>query len=108
MITRERFRDLLSRLLAEIDRTRSFSEAVGRFCPSDHAPASMNDGFIVLSVDLLKDLCGGDRDDWIGYWLWETDRGSKSHLKAHRGDGSEIPLSTPDDLYDILAETVKG
>jgi hypothetical protein len=40
---------------------------------------------------------------WTDYFIYELDYGRKNDdLKAYRSDGSEIPLSTPADLYRFL------
>ena len=40
---------------------------------------------------------------WTDYFIYELDYGRKNNeLKAYEADGSEIPLSTPADLYWFL------
>ena len=45
-----------------------------------------------------------DKNDWIPYWLYELDYGVDYRPgKVTAEDGTNIPLATPDDLYDLLA-----
>lgn len=45
-----------------------------------------------------------DKDDWIGYWMWELDFGEKWMPGTVTKDGKDIPLKTIDDLWNILTE----
>ena len=54
-----------------------------------------------LIIDALKtEMCDSD---WIDYYMYKLDFGRKDvKLKAYDENGVEIPLSTPEDLYDLL------
>lgn len=46
-----------------------------------------------------------DKDDWIGYWMWELDFGAKwKPGTVIAKDGTDIPLRTVDDLWNILTK----
>ena len=53
-----------------------------------------------LTVQILKDAVG-DESDWIGYYIWESEWGTKFPYVWDK-DGNEIPLETLKDLYDII------
>ena len=44
-----------------------------------------------------------DKEKWIDYWVWELDCGKeyKDGMVTER-DGSNIPLKTPSDLWNLL------
>lgn len=44
-----------------------------------------------------------DNDDWISYFVFELDFGNKNNtMQIKDGDGNIIPLSTVEDLWNIL------
>lgn len=55
-----------------------------------------------LIVELLKRLML-DEEDWIGYYIWESEWGTK-HPYVWDEDDKEIPLQTLKDLYNIIVE----
>ena len=57
-------------------------------------------------VKILQEFLNDDiEESWIEYFIWDLDFGKNNdRLKAHRADGSEIPLSTAGELYDFLVE----
>ena len=44
-----------------------------------------------------------DEEDWIGYYIWESDWG-KTFPCVWDEEGKEIPLETLQDLYNIIVE----
>jgi hypothetical protein len=60
--------------------------------------------------EVLADAMG-DKDNWIEYFLWELDFGAKNRsgkLKATDKDGNNIPLGTPEDLWELLNKERNG
>lgn len=50
-----------------------------------------------------------DKDDWIGYFIFEMDFGKQNDvLQVKDCDGNEIPLKTTKDLWNIIKSTQKG
>jgi len=62
-----------------------------------------NAPLIATAVSLLENVMN-DKDQWISYWLWELDMGSRSDLMATYENGDTIPLSTVEDLYNLLID----
>lgn len=60
------------------------------------------------SIGLASDLLGimmHDEDDWLGWWLWECDFGTRDITDSVIDDnGTPIPLRTTRELYDFLCE----
>jgi hypothetical protein len=54
-------------------------------------------------VDLLTDYFE-DEDDWINYWLWELEFGTKWKPGYVQIEGQDVKLQTIEDLYNILME----
>lgn len=55
-------------------------------------------------LKLLREVME-DKDDWIGYWMWELDFGKKWEPgKITSLDGTDIKLETLDDLWNLLTE----
>lgn len=56
-------------------------------------------------IDVLRAIMD-DKDNWINYFIYELDFGAKNDkLKAWDKDGNNIPLSTPEDLYNLLVSS---
>ena len=57
------------------------------------------------SVLLLLEHIFKDKDGWISYYCFELDFGRnwKAGMITSK-DGQDIPLSTPEDLYDLLLQ----
>ena len=43
-----------------------------------------------------------DSERWISYYCWEKDFGRDDKLKVFDEDGKEIPLTSSEDLYNLL------
>ena len=43
-----------------------------------------------------------DSERWISYYCWEKDFGRDDKLKAFDEDRKEIPLTSSEDLYNLL------
>jgi hypothetical protein len=55
-------------------------------------------------IDILEDVTN-DNAGWIEYFLWELDFGKENwRLKIYDKDKKEIPLSSIDDLWNLLNE----
>lgn len=50
-------------------------------------------------VDVLSELLN-DHAEWIAWWIYETDFGSKNNIV--REDGIEIPIDTVKDLWELI------
>lgn len=54
-------------------------------------------------VNLLSFIMNDEEEEWISYWVFELDCGKKYEPGMVRdADGTEIPLATIEDLYNLL------
>ena len=54
-------------------------------------------------IAALKSEMNDKKDSWIDYYIYELDFGRENdRLKANDKYGKELPLSTPENLYDLL------
>ena len=59
-----------------------------------------------LIVDILKDVMD-DKDDWIGYYIYELDWGKEYRRGCIKDKNSKnIKLKTLTDLYNIFKEEI--
>lgn len=57
---------------------------------------------VAETMELLAKVVD-DKDDWINYFVFELDFGSKNNvMQVKDGDGNIIPLATVEDLWNIL------
>ena len=58
-------------------------------------------------IDLLEFIFN-DENQWINYWIFELEFGKDyEDGDAKDADGSNIPLKTVEDLYDLLVRNMK-
>ena len=48
-----------------------------------------------------------DTNEWISYFIYELDFGRKWKPGCVTEDGKDIPLSTPEQLYDMISENLE-
>lgn len=99
MLEFEDFKKYMLEIKDQIDKERKLDEALREMSP-DFGGFSTNS--ITLEVELLKRLML-DEEDWIGYYIWESDWG-KTFSCVWDEEGEEIPLETLQDLYNIIVE----
>ena len=54
-----------------------------------------------MVVRLLSEVMN-DKDDWIGWWLYDCNYGRDTEGRASYKDDSPIIVDTPEKLYDFL------
>lgn len=64
-------------------------------------------GSTSITVRLLEKIFM-DKSEWISWWIWEKDFGTKDEMQAFNKDRTIIPLSTVRELYDFLVEEMKN
>lgn len=58
-------------------------------------------------TDLLEFIFN-DKDQWINYWIWELEFGERfEDGDAKDADGSNIPLKTMENLYNLLVKNME-
>lgn len=58
-------------------------------------------------IDLLEFIFN-DKNQWISYWIFELEFGKRyEDGDVKDADGSNIPLKTVEDLYDLLVRNMK-
>lgn len=59
-------------------------------------------------VKILEEIMGDKECQWISYYCWEKDFGRDKHLgNPTDRNGNEIPLTTPEDLWNLLISNEK-
>ena len=57
-------------------------------------------------IKVLEDIFS-DTGEWISYYIYELDFGRQWKTGCITEDGKDIPLSTPEELYDMLSDNLK-
>jgi hypothetical protein len=88
-----------------------YIETIHRYNARDAMISSLleTEGFITytskltLAVASLLSTVMNDRDDWIGYWLWECNFGTEyEKLGGYTPNDEKIPMTTVEELYNWL------
>lgn len=69
------------------------------FYDTDHALPGL--------VNLLRQITKDD-GDWIEYWLYELEQGTKFKLGMVTDNGKKVRLKTAEDLYRFLRKNFQG
>ena len=100
MLTRKEFTDAMTAIVDQNNEDTHISKMLGSICSdacfydTKHATKGL--------TRLLKSAMQ-DSFDWIEYWLYELDCGSKYRPSSVRdADGKPIKLKTIGDLYALL------
>lgn len=105
-MNKETFIAAIKAIELQFEHDKKCSEAFETILPSDHVSFYDNHWLTNALVMVLQEAFNDTKpQSWIEYYLWELDFGKENYrLKASRKDGSNIPLSTPEELYDFLIE----
>lgn len=105
MITKEKFTSILETIKLSDEKERKFSKAMEEISGS-YFISELTYSVTTVLLLLLKDIFD-DKEDWIGYCMYEKDWFTKD-MEATYKDGSVIPLNNISELYDFLIENMKG
>lgn len=100
MITLEQFKSYMQKLDEIEKKEENLDNAL-----KDISPDFGGISFIEITdvvYEILKDVFK-DKFDWIGYWRWELEKGTKwKKGTITEKNGKEIKLKTVEDLYNLL------
>ena len=101
-LTREEFKKALS------NYERMYREEGDIFMALDISPEWVPGNWIGHYYEFLTDMCDAPEHNYIGtildWYCFELDFGSDWKPGYYTIDGVDIPLDTPDHLYDALLE----
>jgi hypothetical protein len=66
-------------------------------------PIMFTDEIVDSLIDMLEEYFE-DENEWISYWMFELDFGSKWQSGMVQIEGKDVKLQTIEDLYNILME----
>lgn len=105
MITKDEFCKALNKLKEQRDIDYNFHYHIEKAFPGSYAPI-YNNVLWELSIHLLE-LSIKDDGEFVSWWVFETDFGTKDNVKSVRVFGEPVDVSTPEKLYDFLVEPYK-
>ena len=106
MLTKETFCNAIIALKKQKEKDHLFAEKLSELFPLCYSANMLYDNDILKNnhIKVLKEAMN-DKSDWIEYFCDELDFGAKNkELKVFDGDVKEIPLTTPEDLYNLLVK----
>lgn len=106
MMKKETFISAIEAIEKQCQHDKECAETLSKVFSESYASELMYNNKYLLDalVDVLKDSMN-DTSNWIEYYLYELDFGKENwRLKVNDKDGKEIPLRTPEDLYNLLME----
>ena len=60
-----------------------------------------------MVVDLIAKLIG-DKYEWLSWWVWEKDFGTREDLEAFESDSQTvIPTTTARDIWNLIKRNVE-
>ena len=104
-MTKKQFIKAMKDLILLKRDEENLSKAIKRFEPDFNYICFSRYENLVLEV--LK-IATGDKDDWISYWLYELDCGTKAKKNSVKSKyGKGIPIKTLSDLFNIIEDDKK-
>lgn len=105
MLSKELFCKLLNWAIEKIDRDKKFENALQEYAGDKDFTGffTQDSSFIIEWLEKAM----GDKNDWISWWVYETECGTVSEDLCTATDGKENGkkkwvLRTVEDLYDFL------
>ena len=100
MISKRTFVDTINKIVKYADMNDKIT-SIYRENDVDYYPSQYFD-YEEMVVRLLSEVMD-DRQDWIGWWLYDMNYGNEVELKsASYSEKEYIDLTTPEKLYDFL------
>lgn len=99
------FVELITQIKFESNRQTLFNEKLGIIFPDSQF--FYFDRFEDRFIQILKDEFN-DKDDWISWWVYETDFNRRKDLTAKHKNGKPIKLGTPEELYKFLVKNYES
>lgn len=106
MMDKKLFIESIKALETQTKIDKDFSNTMEKFFPDGGIMFYDNDK---LTNTLLKvlEVVTNDESKWIDYYCYELDFGKNNdELKVYNKDEKEIPLKTPEDLWNMLSENI--
>ena len=100
VLTLEQFTDAINGIIDTNHKNEQFSASMEEFSGSWF----ISELGLPATDTLLRvlEIIFDDRGEWISYWIYELDYGTRDDLSATNADGTPIPLKTIEDLYTLL------
>jgi len=106
MIDKKTFVQIINNIVEQEKIDSDFGKALESVCDSYCLYGTKNKIYQSLFLT-LKEIFK-DKNDWIVWWIYETDCGKNKELKAYYKNKKEIKLNTSEQLYDFLIKNMKG
>lgn len=104
----QEFKKHMDRMVKFLELEDKINAVTNEFTESARCEASIEFPNQLDSVIDLLEYILHDEDDWIGYWLFELDCGKRYKSGTiTEADGSDIPLATVEDLWNLLTKENK-
>ena len=102
-ITKKLFIETIEELKKQVLHDRKCGDAFEVILPHDFTTGYNNSWVVNQLVKLLKVAKDDNhRDSWIEYYMWELNFGEDYKDGAVTENNKNIPLKTPEDLWNIL------
>lgn len=105
-INREEFSEILSKLKQSYNFLGELNDLFSKYKREDLV---FSTGLEDTVVKILEILFKDKETQWIAYWVWELDFGEKyKDGCVSESDGTNIPLRTAENLYDLLLKNMRS
>ena len=116
MIKKEIFVEAINTIERQVKLDRTNSKFLGKIFPNAYSENLIYDNSLLINV-LIDVLCETMEDKkeyfddirWIEYFIYELNFGKDNdRLKVYDKNNKEIPMGTPEELYDFLLKDNKN
>ena len=106
MLSKELFIETVEAINKQFKKDIEISEHLGRAFPNAFTPNLLPDNRIINEalIKILK-MEMNDKSNWVEYFMYDLNFGEENYrLKVYDNKKEEIPLTTTEDLYNLLTE----
>lgn len=102
--SQEQFVDIIAKLKETEEKNTKFGNMMEEFsgswfCSELAYPATE-------ALMTLLEIVFEDESEWISWWIYEKNYGSRADLEAYYKNGDVIKLDTAEELYDFLVQNM--
>jgi hypothetical protein len=98
---KEIFTEIINNIQEEMKRREEYAIYASKLFPNAFKANLLPDPtFIEQCIANLEKL-SGDIDEWISWWIWDTDFGVKNNEVTFK-DGKKKKIITVEDLYNLI------
>ncbi len=105
-MNKDKFLECIDLIQKQIQKDDKCADAFGIL--TDQNRIWYDNGSIFEAALIALETQMQDESEWIRYWVWELDCGKEYKPGTVTEENKNIPLRTPEDLWNLLNKNLKS